>query len=128
MASLLRDATVLVLDCQASGATPAHGDLLELAWALCGADGVVGEVRSRHIVPRTERRVPAAVRELTGWSEARLAESVPESEAFAALHADVVQLGGAGERVQAVIHVACFEIPFLRDLYARLGGSELPLD
>jgi DNA polymerase-3 subunit epsilon len=129
MSSLLRDSLVLVLDCQASGATPAHGDLLELAWATCGPEGIIEGVRSHYIVPRTERRISAPVRELTGWSEARLAESVPEGEAFAALHADVARLQRApDERVRAVIHVARFEIPFLRDLYARIGGSDLPLD
>ena len=36
----LAELRVLALDCQAGGATPAHGDLLELGWALSGPEGV----------------------------------------------------------------------------------------
>jgi DNA polymerase-3 subunit epsilon len=128
MADLLRDLPVLVVDCQASGATPAHGDLLELAWARSGPDGLGDSLRSHFIIPRSERRVSAAVREITGWSEARLAESVPEEVAFQAFLADVRQLNEVGSPVPTVIHVARFELPFLRDLYARLTAQAFPLD
>lgn len=130
MGSSLHDLEVLVIDCQASGATPAHGDLLELGWALCGQAGVVGEVRSHWVVPRTDRRVPGAVRKLTGWSEACLAEAVPEQQAWAALHDDALRLAArsSSARAPTLIHFARFELPFLRDLHARLGAGELPLD
>jgi DNA polymerase III subunit epsilon len=126
----LRDLEVLVVDCQAGGATPAHGDLLELGWALCGQAGIAGEVKSRWIVPRTDRRVPRAIRGLTGWSEACLAEAVPEEQAWAALHEDALRLAAKSPsaRAPAVIHFARFELPFLRDLHARLGAGEFPLD
>jgi DNA polymerase-3 subunit epsilon len=127
--SALRDLSLLALDCQASGASPAHGDLLELGWALCGGAGLLGPVHSRFIVPRTERRVPRAIRELTGWSEARVAEAVPEREAWAALRADASSIARAGEpRAPCVIHYARFELCFLRDLHARSEPGEFPLD
>src|SRR5687768_16396115 len=85
MSDLLREVQVLALDCQAAGATPAHGDLLEVGWALCSAAQGPGPVQSCWIVPRTKRRVPRAVRELTGWSEACLSEAVEEHEAWSAL-------------------------------------------
>ena len=76
MSELLRDLPVLVLDCQASGATPAHGDLLELGWAWCDPSGAVEAMNSHWLLPRSERRVSRAVRELTGWSEGCLTDAV----------------------------------------------------
>ncbi|HTU61913.1 MAG TPA: hypothetical protein VMF89_25825, partial [Polyangiales bacterium] len=62
---------VLVLDCQASGATPAYGDLLALGWGISSPDGL-SEVRDHWIRPRTSRGISRPVRELTGWSDACL--------------------------------------------------------
>jgi len=121
----LADLHVLVLDCQASGATPAHGDLLEIGWGIAGRAGLHGSVRQRFVIPRTERRVPAAVRELTGWSEACLQDSVPEEVAWAELRRDMelVAAHNGSWPVPAAIHYARFELPFLHDLHARLGGD-----
>jgi DNA polymerase-3 subunit epsilon len=121
----LADLDVLALDCQASGATPAHGDLLEIGWAICGREGLRAPIKQRFVIPRTERRVPAAVRELTGWSEACIAESVPEHAAWTELRQDMelVAARNGGWPVPAVIHYARFELPFLRDLHERLDGA-----
>ena len=70
MSESLRELEVLALDCQAGGSTPAYGDMLELGLGPLHRRGLAGPVRSRWIVPRTARRVPRAVRELTGWCEA----------------------------------------------------------
>ena len=146
----LGELTVLVLDCQASGATPAHGDLLELGWAACEPSFARGRDRplqvaavptSHWVRPRTERRVSAPVRELTGWSEACLAEALSEQEVFHLFDAQVREVGrllagvpdqvlvaggparfGSDQescRTPVVIHFARFELPFLRDLYER---------
>jgi DNA polymerase III subunit epsilon len=124
----LSDLDVLALDCQAAGATPAHGDLLEIGWAVCGAHGVVGSVHSRFVVPRSGRPVPKAVRELTGWSEAVIASAVPERDAWSALCAHALPLA-APAPARAVIHFARFELPFLRDLHQRCGSGEaFPFD
>ncbi|HEV8247262.1 MAG TPA: GIY-YIG nuclease family protein [Polyangiaceae bacterium] len=131
MCELLSKLEALALDCQASGATPAHGDLLELGWAKCGAEGTVGPVYSRWIVPRTSRKIGRAVRELTGWSEARAADAVPEREAWGALCEEIELLarGSALPAVPTVIHFARFELSFLRDLHARLGTpTNFPFD
>jgi DNA polymerase-3 subunit epsilon len=126
----LSELQVLALDCQAAGASPAYGDLLEMGWGVCSASGLVGPVESRWIAPRTKRRIGRPVRELTGWSEACLDEAVAEDEVW-------TKLGEVTERVRAegasfvpsVIHFARFELTFLRDLHARLGGAtEFPFD
>ena len=78
MSGSLRELEVLALDCQAGGSTPAYGDLLELGWAGCTGAGLAGPVWSRWIVPRTDRPIPWAVRELTGWSEACVEQAIGE--------------------------------------------------
>lgn len=126
----LRDLDVLVLDCQAGGATPAYGDLLEIGWAVCER-GELRHVHGHWIVPRTTRRVPGPIRELTGWSEACVAEAVPDHAAWAVLREDIGRLAAQHPqaRAPAVIHYARFEVPFLHDLHARLGdGGDFPLD
>jgi DNA polymerase III subunit epsilon len=131
MADLLAELEVLALDGQAGGATPAYGDLLELGWARCSAAGLAGPVRSHWIVPRTDRAVPWPVRELTGWSEASVAEAVAERTAWAALRADLEATNPPAEptKMPTVIHFARFELPFLHDLCRRIDGSDqLPLD
>lgn len=132
----LRALRVLAIDCQASGATPAHGDLLELGWAACAAGSAAPAacaaepVRSRWVLPRTERPIPRAIRELTGWGDACLAEAVPEMQAFRELQLEITRLAESAPEnaVPSVIHYARFELPFLRDLHERLGAGTFPLD
>src|SRR5882757_8850691 len=128
----LRELEVLALDCQASGSTPAYGDMLELGWATCTGAGLAGPVRSRWIVPRTLRPIPWPVRELTGWSEACVAQAVDERAAWAELCGETAQVAvrrAAPAGVPAVIHFARFERAFLRDVCDRLdGGAPLPFD
>ncbi len=126
MSEALSELDILAIDCQAGGASPAHGDLLELGWAVCRSASV-GPVQSCWIVPRTKRRVGRAVRELTGWSEACVAEAVEERQAWTALREEARLL--APGQVPTVIHFARFELAFLRDLHERLAdGSDFPLD
>jgi DNA polymerase-3 subunit epsilon len=132
MSESLRELEVLALDCQAGGSTPAYGDLLELGWASCTGAGLAGPVWSRWIAPRTDRPVSWAVRELTGWSEACLAQAIGEREAWAELRGETARFtarGAAPAGVPTVIHFARFELTFLRDVCERLdGGAPLPLD
>lgn len=124
---LLRDIDVLVLDCQATGATPAHGDLLELGWAVCGAERFSVPPRAHWIVPRTDRGVSRTVRKLTGWDDECLAESVDAAHAFRLLYADAARARDeARGTVPTVIHFARFELPFLRELHAHAAEPEQP--
>jgi DNA polymerase III subunit epsilon len=131
MSAPLRELDVVVIDCQASGATPAYGDLLEIGWTVCGPAGIARPVREHWVVPRTERRIPRAVRELIGWDETCVRDAIAESEAWAALAGDLAQIAGPARplRVPTLIHFARFELGFLRDLHTRrAGASEFPLD
>lgn len=119
---------VLIVDCQAGGATPAHGDLLELGWATTnGAESVV-PAEASWIRPSSDRRVSRVVRELTGWSEAALETSIEASEAWTRLRAVSVVSGTTA--IPTVIHFARFELGFLRHLHAAsLARDEpFPLD
>ncbi|HKU43447.1 MAG TPA: GIY-YIG nuclease family protein [Polyangiales bacterium] len=128
MARLLRDLRVLVLDCQAGGATPAYGDLLEIGWAICDHASIRGPVQQHWVVPRTERRVPAAIRELTGWNERCISRALPERDAWDALQRDLARLEAEGP-VPTLIHYARFELPFLHDLHERLDAARtFPFD
>lgn len=106
-----------VLDCQASGATPALGALLEIGWTSGGG------VSTRVVVPPPGHRVPAFVQKLLGWSPARLEGAVGPEEAWASLDAAL-----PSRPAPTVIHYASFELPFLRDLHARFGAGEFPLE
>jgi DNA polymerase III subunit epsilon len=117
----LSELPVLVLDCQASGATPVHGDLLSLGWAVSGAQGIERGPESSWVVPRSDRRISRAVRELTGFHESLLADALLEEEAWRRLSAGAASLSEAP--APTVIHFARFELSFLRDLHARLSPA-----
>lgn len=114
----LQDLDVLVLDCQASGASPTHGDVLELGWGLAS-----GPANASWVTPETDRPVSRIVRKLTGWDESALPASITAAEAWA----HVAELAREAP-APTVIHFARFELAFLRHLHAAHGTGEFPLD
>jgi DNA polymerase III epsilon subunit-like protein len=127
----LSELEVLVLDCQASGATPAHGDLLSLGWAISGPRGITRGPLSSWVVPRSERRISRAVRELTGFRDSFLADALREEQVWRDLCEGAQRLTSTNQAVAAptLIHFARFELAFLRDLHARLTPAQtFPLD
>ena len=128
MDAKLCDLEVLVLDCQAAGATPDHGDLLELGWGFCGPDGLIAPIDAHWIARQSERPIPRAVRELTGWSEACASEAIAQAEAWSRLSA-ALNARSHGQPMPTVIHFARFEQRFLEALHARLGAdTPFPFD
>lgn len=131
---MLSELDVLVLDCQATGATPAHGDLLELGWAVCGSGAAERalEPRSYWISPKSERGVSSVVRKLTGWTDDCIGVAVDAGSAWTLLHADATRArdasAGAFTGVPTVIHFARFELPFLRELHAQADVEPFPFD
>lgn len=90
----LDDLAVLLVDCQASGATPAHGDLLELGWAVTTGRASLRDPRAEWL--RTEKPVSRIVRKLTGWDEAAAAAAIDPAEAWSRLQADVAAHASTG--------------------------------
>jgi len=117
---------VLVVDCQTTGATPAHGVVLEIGWAVTraappeGGPPDVRQIESHWITLPAGHRVPGPVRRLTGFDPAQVSETLAASEAWQRLRS--VLSGGAvsggpisGGPVPTAIHFAQFELGFLRD-------------
>lgn len=118
-AQLLTQLDVLVVDCQATAASP-RGHLLELGWGLARANGVHPQTQLISL-PKSER-IPPAVRRITGISDDMLSGAV---EPRVAWHELVEQASNfAQQPAPTVIHFARFEQPFLR----ALAAGEPPLD
>jgi DNA polymerase III subunit epsilon len=122
----LAELDVLVLDCQATGASPAFGHVLELGWGIqrAGESTLSGPVAHWILLPEGHR-VPPQVRKLTGYEPCFAAEAIADSEAWRRLRAD----SGAGPAVPTAIHYARFELSFLREWAQRFEpGPPFPLD
>ncbi|MFO0637504.1 MAG: hypothetical protein U0168_32165 [Nannocystaceae bacterium] len=118
MTRSLRDEPVLVLDCQATGASPAHGHLLELGWAvLGGADAPVSASSTLVALPEGAE-IPAIVRALTGVAPEQLAGAPSAAVAWSQLCA------AAPAGAPAVVHFARFEQSFLLPLHAQLQPQQ----
>ena len=123
---LLAELDVVVIDCQASGASPRYGALLEMGWAVTGPGGYLAPLEARWIVPPPGTLVSRHVRRLTGWSEDCLSNAVRPEEAWLRVRQDVAR----APRLPApcVAHFARFELSFLADLHQRHGDGPFPLD
>jgi DNA polymerase III subunit epsilon len=124
----LRELPVVILDAQATGATPNHGVLLEIAHGVTTArESAPREVAARWIQLPPQARVSRVVRELTGYTDADAAQAMAPGEAWRELVASADRARGeALGPAPAVIHFAQFEVPFLRDLHARFGVDDEP--
>lgn len=132
---MLAQLDVVVVDCQASGATPKLGSLLELGWTVSGPNPLPAPVEARWIATPPGTRVSRPVRELTGWSEACLASAVPPEQAWSRLRSDVAAWRRAPATTAAppspapcVIHFARFELGFLAALHGEHGEGPFPFD
>ncbi len=130
MSGSLSALQVLVIDCQASGATPAHGDLLEMGWAVADGSGTRLAPRAHWLRPGSDRPVSRAVKKLTGWDESCLESAIDADEAWARVRGESADARDARTgAIPTVIHFARFELPFLHDLHARSGAdAPFPLD
>lgn len=128
MAEALPDLGVLFLDAQATGASPAHGAVLELAHARARATEKLEEADAAWVELPRGVRVSRIVRELTGYTDGCAALAIPARDAWGrvASAAAALQPDGAAP---TLIHFAQFETPFLVDLHARFGaGAPFPLE
>ncbi|MCA9608247.1 MAG: GIY-YIG nuclease family protein [Myxococcales bacterium] len=108
--SSLRELPVVFVDCQATGASPAHGAVMELGWAVGD-----GEVVSQLTAVPEGTELTHWVRRVTGITQKHLRDAPPVERVWRALEA----LGPA----HAVIHFATYEDKFLRDLHERFSAD-----
>lgn len=122
----LAELDVLVVDCQATGASPAFGHVLELGWGVQrAAEMTVSGARAHWIQLPDGHDVPPQVRKITGYEARFAAEAIADREAWEQLR---VATGG-GVAVPTVIHYAHFELGFLRHWAERFEpGSPFPFD
>lgn len=128
----LDELEVLVVDCQATGASPTHGSLLELGWLRTRAeeDDELVEPTSLLVQLPEGARLPRPVARITGIRRKDLEDATSEPVVWASLLAEAAQMSPEiGERVPTVIHYARFEQSFFSHLQGRYAPEiELPFD
>jgi DNA polymerase-3 subunit epsilon len=122
----LSELEVLIVDCQTTGASPAHGVVLEIGWGHCRAHSPLVSGLEVHWLKLPEgQRVDATVRKLTGFDESAVTRALDPLEAWQRLS----DASAGAERIPTAIHFAKFELAFLRDWCARFEPARaFPLD
>jgi len=121
MGNSLKKLEVVVIDCQTTGASPDHGHLIELAWALTSAgspfhkDGIICFPLRLPIGETVSRRITL----LTGITDEMLQGAIHPEEAWWLLTAALS--GFTGDAVTPVAHFARFEETWLRSLSGNSG-------
>jgi DNA polymerase-3 subunit epsilon len=117
---------VLIVDCQSTGASPAHGAVLEIGWGVSAADREPIAALETHWVALPEgTHISTPIRELTGFDERAVTTAIDPREAWQRLRA----ASGTRERIPTAIHYARFELAFLRDWAERFEPAQpFPLD
>ena len=132
----LSDVTILAIDCQATGANPTKGRLLEIGWLAdhAGRGGVDPQQRAcAHLLRHPGNPViPKAVQRITGITvdDLKTASALSESEIWHRLMrtADGIARRNNGREgddtlCPTVIHYAGFETPFLKALHQAHGAG-----
>ena len=115
----------MALDCQATGANPQKGHLLEIGWLkTCAADTRSPDtlpVKSHLAGLPPDVDIPPAVQRVTGISMEDLEKASTPDDTWQKIIKTAKKIAAADqmEKCPAVIHYARFEAPFLRDLHAK---------
>ncbi len=122
----LSELGVWVIDCQTTGASPAHGVVLEIGWGLVSARSPdVQRAESHWVALPAGHIVSVRVRQLTGFDEALVTSALGAEQVWQRLRAVMDH----APRVPAAIHFAQFELAFLRDWASRFEpGRAFPID
>jgi DNA polymerase-3 subunit epsilon len=127
MPATLSDLEILAFDCQATGANPARGHILEMGWTRTRAS--LNHVDTNSGVQVYPVRLPAdaiiprAVQRITGISQETLETAVSAETVWQHLLATAGNTvsGVPGAVCPMVIHFARFEAPFLQELHRQNG-------
>ena len=121
----LTDLEVLALDCQATGANPQKGHLLEIGWLKTRAaetrNPSLLSVKSYLASLPEDVEIPPAVQRVTGISMEALAKALSPTDLWQKALKAAKEIAAADhmDKCPAIIHYARFEAPFLRDLHAK---------
>lgn len=118
---MLLDEEVLVLDAQATGASPQHGALLELGWGWTRARDESMRVRTHLLAQDDPGALPKIITRVTGIEPAHLEGAQDIDDVWSSLQSECERHAPA----RAVIHCARFELSFLQP---RVEPGALPFD
>ena len=126
----LADLEILALDCQATGANPQKGHLLEIGWLKTCAAATIGpgasSVESYLVGLPQDVDIPPAVQRVTGISAETLESARFPADIWQKLITAAKEIAAHNcmDACPAIIHYARFEEPFLRDLHAKNHGRD----
>lgn len=124
---LLDHQTVLIVDCQATGANPDCGALLEIGWKPFRADALPhvlpDEVHTILVKPPGAVKIPPRIEALTGITDSDFDPAFTDTEAWERLKESFETMAqGINHRPhRAVIHFSRFEMPFLRHIHKKVS-------
>jgi len=115
---------VLAIDCQATGANPQSGHLLEIGWIQTSAAAAFDSetLRAKSFLVRlpADVEIPAAVQRITGITKADSGEALSAADIWQKLIQTARGIAAADQMdtCLTIIHYARFEKPFLKQLHA----------
>jgi DNA polymerase-3 subunit epsilon len=121
----LSDLQILALDCQATGANPQKGYLLEIGWIKTSAAAAfqpeILQAQSFLVRLPQDLEIPAAVQRITGITKADGGQALPAADIWQKLIQTARGIAAADQMdtCPTIIHYARFEKPFLKYLYAQ---------
>ncbi|MCP5052143.1 MAG: GIY-YIG nuclease family protein [bacterium] len=127
----LSNLNVLILDCQASGANPGNGHLMEIGWVKMKAsqtlEAVESSIQSHLVRLPEEEEVPFRISRITGIKTEDLEEGLTEKDAWERLIEVVQQVmpNNTGVVCPTVIHFYRYEDAFLRHLHREYAAGEV---
>ncbi|MEE8398274.1 MAG: GIY-YIG nuclease family protein [Desulfobacterales bacterium] len=126
----LKDLEVLVLDCQATGANPVKGHLLEIAWTTLRAtdpvDHAAASVQSHLVALPDDTEIPPRVERITGISSGDMKSAGQSADIWKEILKTPHRVNGANrmDPRPAVIHFSRFESAFLHHLHQQHGPED----
>lgn len=118
---------VLLIDCQASGASPKHGHLIDIAWAVTTASALAAgeelECSSTLVALPDGVTLPRKIERMTGISSQMLVGAPTFAEVALRLSEDLFDFVGEDGQVMLVpvAHYARYERPFVEQLLGEAG-------
>ena len=125
MTASLAELKILALDCQATGANPQKGHLLELGWlrACASRPGRLSSSGAETYLNRlpADEKIPRAVSRITGISDESMQTASTSRIIWQQLMKAVGVINSENQLTvcPTVIHFARFEEPFLKDLHRK---------
>jgi DNA polymerase-3 subunit epsilon len=120
----LKTAEFVFADCQSTGASPANGNILEIAWCRTSAFSEPVQINSHILQQPADRPIPFIVQSITGIGEKELEDAsapVEVYKSFSSLFSvDTPQINFA------VIHYGRFEKAFLDHWHSTFSRSTEP--